>query len=173
MTPNTRGTDRRHAPFKRHAPTKRDGRSTVAGRSLRLAAVIGCVLALTMSGCSDAVAPNPVGVWGGTHVRLEIVNRPTSGVPGGGTVEFDCAHGSINSAVLTDRNGTFSAPGVYIQEHGGPIRDGEQVIMHPAVYSGEISGSKMTLTVARTDTAWTAGPFSLERGVTGAVFKCL
>ncbi|MCX5755989.1 MAG: hypothetical protein NTX19_07720 [Gemmatimonadetes bacterium] len=138
----------------------------------------GSTLVILIVACTDAVAPNPVapnpvGVWGGAHVRLEIVNLPTSGVPSGGPVEFDCAHGSINASVTTDNSGRFDAPGVYIQEHGGPIREGEQVIVHPARYSGQISGNRMTLTVTRTDSAWSAGPFTLDRGVAGSVFKCL
>src|SRR6185369_10155864 len=124
-----------------------------------------------IGGCTDAVAPNPVGTWGGEHVRLEIVNLPTSGVPGGGTVEFDCAHGSINASVITDKSGRFEAPGVYIPEHGGPVFEGEIAVVHPALYSGEINGARMTLTVARTDTTWSIGPFTLERGKTGPVFK--
>ena len=155
----------------------RDTRSGSHSRAWLARALLPGAIAvsvLSMSGCPDAaVAPNPVGVWGGVHVRLEIVNITTSGVPGGGSVEFDCAHGSINSPVTTDKSGRFSAAGVYIQEHGGPIRIGEQVIAYPAIYSGEINGAKMTLTVARTDTTWSIGPFTLERGVTGSVFKCL
>ena len=137
--------------------------------SLRLSAIVALGTALATTGCADAVAPNPVGVWGGAHVRLEILNA----APNGGTVEFDCAHGSISAPVTTDKSGRFDAPGIYVQEHGGPIRAGEQVIQHPARYAGLINGSRMTLTVTRSDSAWSAGPFALERGVTGPVFKCL
>ena len=130
-------------------------------------------VASATTACADAVAPNPVGVWGGAHVRLEITDATTSGIAGGGTVEFDCAHGLITAPITTDKSGRFDAPGVYVQEHGGPIRVGEQVIAHPARYMGVINGSRMTLTVARSDSAWSAGPFALERGVAGSVFKCL
>ena len=131
-------------------------------------------VALAAQGCADAVAPNAVGVWGGQHVRLEITNIGVGASPaGGGTVEFDCAHGTITLPVLADKSGRFDVPGFYVQEHGGPIRVDEQLAARPARYAGEINGSRMTLTVTRTDSAWSAGPFTLQRGSTGSVFKCL
>ena len=111
--------------------------------------------------CADAVAPNAVGVWGGPHVRLEITNM-VDGVStaGAATVEFDCAHGSISVPVTPDKSGRFEAFGYYVQDHGGPVRADQALTANPARYSGEVNGSQMTLTVTRTDTTWSAGPFT-------------
>ena len=130
-------------------------------------------IALATTACADAVAPNPVGVWGGAHVRLDVRHDVTPGIASGGTVEFDCAHGSLAGWLDPDKSGRFDVLGVYVQDHGGPIRVDEPIFARPARYSGEINGSRMTLYVMRTDSAWSAGPFTLQRGATGPVFKCL
>jgi len=130
--------------------------------------------AFGLQGCADAVAPNPVGVWGGQHVRLEVMNSAVGVSPSaGGTIEFDCAHGGLGEPLLPDKSGRFDVAGYYVQEHGGPVRADQPLVAKPARYSGEINGSRMTLVVARTDSAWSAGPFTLQRGSAGMVFKCL
>lgn len=132
------------------------------------------LLIVAVTACTDATAPEVVGVWGGVHVRLEVTNSPAGASPSpGGTLEFDCAHGGLTESLLTDKSGRFDVAGYYVQEHGGPVRVDEVPNARPARYFGEINGSRMTLTVTRTDTTWSAGPFTLDRGRGGSVFKCL
>jgi hypothetical protein len=116
------------------------------------------------------------GVWGGAHARIEIVGR-------GATLEFDCAHGEIKTAFVTDREGRFNLPGTYTREGGGPSRidadqpDGvrppdEGAETFAARYSGRVGGESMKLTVTLVKTGETAGTFTLGRGRQAILTKC-
>ena len=120
--------------------------------------------------CGGAVSdPSPLrlaGAWGGDYVSMTVTMAASH-------LEFDCAHGEIPSAVTLDEAGAFTAPGAYIREHGGPIREGETGETHPAIYSGTVRGGTMRLLVFLTDTNDTLGTFTLARDVPGLVLKCL
>jgi len=109
--------------------------------------------------------PVPPGNWGGQHIGM-IVSTD------GATVEYDCARGTIDQSLLT-ADGTFTAIGTHIREHGGPVREGEPADKHPARYDGKTDGKTMTLEVTLTDTGEKLGPFTLQRGASPSVFKCL
>jgi hypothetical protein len=130
-------------------------------------------LAVALVACTDATAPTVVGAWGGDHVRLDVRHDLTPGISSGGTAEFDCAHGTLMGWIDPDKSGAFDVPGMYVQEHGGPSYLGEQLPTWQVRYRGVVNGSRMTLSVSRTDTTWTIGPFTLDRGRTTGVFKCL
>jgi hypothetical protein len=91
----------------------------------------------------------------------------------GARFEFDCAHGNIDAPLLQSVHGAFSATGVYVHEHGGPIRVGEPPDSHPSTYAGQIVAGTMTLSVRLADTHETFGPFTLTFGSSGTVVKCL
>jgi len=115
-----------------------------------------------------AVAPPsalPPGEWGGEHMGLVVSDS-------GAVADFDCAHGRIDEAIAPDAGGAFEARGVFVREHGGPIRQGEREDSHPAVYTGQVKGDKMTVTIVLVDTHETVGTFTLERGSSGRVVKC-
>src|SRR6476646_10548734 len=54
------------------------------------------------------------GVWGGEHIRLEVTDR-------GATIEYDCAHSTIDEPIFLNSKGNFDVKGKYTPEHGGPI----------------------------------------------------
>jgi hypothetical protein len=87
-------------------------------------------------------------------------------------LEFDCAHGEI-PGILNVNNGKIAATGTFVREHGGPVRVDEQADSHPAMYSGEVSNGKMTLSIKLTDSGDVFGPFALVQGAAGRVVKCL
>ena len=131
--------------------------------------LIWCALAITSSGCtSTSTSPSVdlTGAWGGDHIAMTVTDSATH-------VEFDCAHGDIAGRVLVDARNQLSVAGVFIREHGGPIRVGELPDSHPARYAGSVLGNSMTLTVELTDGNETIGPFTLTRGGPARVFKCL
>jgi len=119
------------------------------------------------------VAPRPasgkpieVGEWGGDHVKLLVTET-------GGTLEYDCAHGTIDQPLLADSSGRFDLAGTHTREHGGPIRIGEKEDKRPARYTGRTDGRTMTLTVTLTGSNEPVGTFTLTRGQLGRIVKCL
>jgi hypothetical protein len=127
-----------------------------------------CALLIVLAGCSTTTAPDAVimnGSWGGDHAVLDVTTT-------GASIEFDCAHGTL-PVPLTLNRGTFDVTGDYVQEHGGPIRSDETVDRQPARYTGTVSGNTMTLLVRLTATGQDLGTYTLTRGRSGRVFKCL
>src|ERR1700749_4879442 len=105
------------------------------------------------------------GTWGGEHIGLEVSEQ-------GATVEYDCAHGTIDQKIVTDAGGNFNLRGPHVREHGGPVRKGETEDSPPAAYKGQIKGDTMTLTVTETDTGETVGTFTLPMAAHTRVLKC-
>ena len=126
-----------------------------------------CALAAMamLAGCA-ALPSKPTflsGQWGGPQVGLLLEG-------GIGTVEFDCASGSIDTNLAAA--GAFSAVGTYRAGHGGPVRVGQIFTSQRATYSGSVTGDQMNLTVRLEDGA-TLGPFTLTRGAPGQLTRCL
>jgi hypothetical protein len=107
----------------------------------------------------------PKGTWGGEHIQLEVSEQ-------GGQVEYDCAHGSIDQKLVLDAQGRFKVTGTHVHERGGPTRKGEGENGHPAQFSGQITGNKMTLKVTETDSGESLGEFNLTYGQTPRLMKC-
>ncbi|GMQ82588.1 MAG: hypothetical protein BMS9Abin05_2042 [Rhodothermia bacterium] len=106
-----------------------------------------------------------LGIWGGQHVSMDIQNSSV-------TIEYDCAYGAIDEPIVLDQRGNFGANGTHVFEFG-PIRIDDEPDAHPAFYTGQVRGSDLTLMVFLTDTGQKIGPFSLEYGNAGRVYKCL
>jgi hypothetical protein len=128
-----------------------------------------CLMPLVLTGCGSASRPSglvPQGTWGGEHI--ELVLDATRGA-----LEFDCAHGTTRAPIPVAADGTFNVTGIFVREHGGPIRDGEPADQHPAVFSGTTDGKRMTLTVVLSDDSQQIGNFQLALGGRPTVVKCL
>ena len=120
-----------------------------------------------LSGCASmALSPTNVsGQWGGPHVSLVLEG-------GLGTIEYDCASGTIDTPVIPAPDGSFAATGTHRPGQGGPIRVGQIFISKRAAYVGKIEKDHMTLGVQLED-GTTIGPFSLDRGAQGQLTRCL
>lgn len=131
---------------------------------LRFAVVPIVIAALGCTAVSSTPNGSPLsGSWGGEHIALTFTDA-------GGTIEYDCAHGSIAEPVRTAA-GRFEVAGFHVREHGGPVRENEPVDSVPARYIGAVGGDKLILRViVGTDTL---GPFELRRGAEPRIFKCL
>jgi hypothetical protein len=124
-------------------------------------------LILVSTACMGPEVPDVVtGAWGGVHLGLVATGT-------GAELEYDCATGRIGTAVRPDGSGRFSVGGFHFPGHGGPIRTDEEQVQRPARYDGTVRGDRMTITVTLTDTSETIGTFTLVRGATPHVFKCL
>jgi hypothetical protein len=133
---------------------------------LRLGSVV-TLIGVSLA-CGTATSPDtfvPTGTWGGDHALLNVDVASAA-------IEFDCAHGTLQAPIALT-HGDFDVAGEFVQEHGGPIREGEQVVRRPARYRGTIEKQTMTLRVALTDTPQEIGTFTLTFGVSGRVFKCV
>jgi len=121
--------------------------------------VIASLLALA------ATAPQSEIVWGGDHIEIRADGKRA-------TVEFDCAHGTIDGAIAPDSNGQFDIAGTFTPERSGPVRE-DTSQTRAAKYAGTIKKEAMTLrvTIAGPD-APPAMTFDLARDQNGAVRKC-
>jgi hypothetical protein len=130
-------------------------------RWLRLISLLGS------TACLGPEVPSLVtGDWGGTHLGLVATDQ-------GADLEYDCAAGRIDQAIRPDAEGRFSVTGVHLPGHGGPVPPGQEIEQHPARYDGIVRGNRMTLTVTLTDSDTNLGTFTLIRGASPYVLKCL
>lgn len=113
---------------------------------------------------AERVVVVPPGTWGGARIRLDVTDD-------GATVEYDCAHGSIDARLTLDSEGRFDARGTFVRE-GGSIRVGINRVVRPARYEGRVSGDELSLTVTLTDTSQPVGSYTLTRGSEGRLRKC-
>ncbi len=125
------------------------------------------LLLLGASATCRAALTGPVspGDWGGEHIGLVVTAR-------GATIEYDCASGTIDETIVAT-DGLFSASGTHTPGHGGPIRQDEIPDKHPARYEGHVDGDTMILDVTLTDSGEKLGRYTLFRGRSAQVFKCL
>ena len=134
---------------------------------LSSAGIIILFFLISFGGCAGSNCQTDlIGVWGGDHIGMVISDSSA-------TIDYDCAHGTIDEAIIIDENGEFEVVGVHVFEHGGPIRIDETPDEHPALYQGSIEGEVMTLKVTITDTDQEFGTFTLNLGANPNVYKCL
>jgi hypothetical protein len=107
----------------------------------------------------------PAGVWGGKHISLEVTKT-------GGSLEYDCAHGTIDEKIILDGKGQFRVSGTHVEEHGGPTRQSEKSGGYPVVYTGQVRDGKMKLSILRKDNKKVVGTFTLVRGQEPFIVKC-
>jgi len=121
-----------------------------------------------LGACGNLVVPGVplAGTWGGVHLEAALTET-------GGTLEYDCAAGTISSALVPDERGRVSATGIHSPGHGGPVRQDEIPPRLPARYDGVVRGDLLTLTVTLTEANQQIGTFELRRGEPGRVFRCL
>jgi hypothetical protein len=105
----------------------------------------------------------PAGAWGGEHLRLVVTDS-------GGTAEFDCAHGRLDSPLATDGEGRFDVPGTLVRE-GGPIREGAEEASQSVRYVGRTDGRSMQIEVVSAEGEG-LGAYSVEHGQPAILRKC-
>jgi len=105
------------------------------------------------------------GIWAGEHIGLEVTEQ-------GAKVEYDCAHGTIPRRILLDRSGRFDVVGQHVAEHGGPVRQNEQVTSLPVRFTGRVDGKRMKLALRNSVTKELIGNFILYYGQEPRLMKC-
>jgi hypothetical protein len=130
-------------------------------RRLVLAAV-----ALVLTGC-ETIMPGlrpKSGSWGGPNIGVVLDG-------GSGTVDFDCASGTIDDAIFPGEGGVFSVKGTYRTGQSGPIKVGQIFRSQAATYAGTITKEDMTLSVSLED-GTEVGPFTLKEGAPPQLNRC-
>lgn len=105
------------------------------------------------------------GEWGGTHIGLSLTAN-------GGTLDYDCAAGTINGPLLLQSDGSFTASGIHTPGWGGPEIAGQTPPSYHVRYSGRVRANTMTLQ-GRLENGVALGPFMLRRGAQPIIFRCL
>ena len=106
------------------------------------------------------------GAWGGTGIGMTIGKDSTE-------IEFDCASAEITEPFAAAASGNFSLSGTYTRRSPGPVRVGREAKSQPAEFIGKISGNSMQLKVVLKEANETIGAFSLEKGKTGRIRRCM
>lgn len=132
---------------------------------IRLAAALAL-----LSACTGAFEVTPAaleGTWGGPHAEV------TFDATGRGVAQYDCADGTLDAPPRPISSGRFTATGEHVIGHGGPVREGDAPDAHPAQYEGRLHGNRLSLTVHLLDRDVVLGPFELQHGHPGEIFRCL
>src|SRR6267142_1327878 len=93
--------------------------------ALRLLIGLGAAGGWACGSASTGPSPVPTGLWGGDHVAMTVAAAATH-------LDLDCAHGDIQGAITVDARGQFDVAGVFVREHGGPVRQDEVPDSRPA-----------------------------------------
>jgi len=126
---------------------------------LTKAAVVLAAAAATLFTCDPMVPNQPpkgggvVGTWGGENAGLIADDSSAH-------VHIGCTYGSIHQQIVPDADGRFDVPG----EHNITAHPVDLGVLHPARFSGRITGGRMSLTVTLTDTTVTLGPVLVVYG---------
>lgn len=106
--------------------------------------------------CSTATSTRiteVAGTWGGDNAGLIVSATDVH-------IHIGCTLGNALGPIRPDASGRFRASGTYNVD-AYPVDRG---IIHPASFTGVITGKTMTLTVSLTDTARVLGPVTLVHG---------
>src|SRR5882762_1762890 len=119
----------------------------------RIYLLASLVTALACSTATSTRITEVAGTWGGDNAGLIVTNTDVH-------VHIGCTLGDAVGPIHPDADGRFEATGTYNVD-AYPVSRG---IIHPAQFTGQISGLTMTLTVSLTDTARVLGPVTLIYG---------
>ncbi len=122
-------------------------------RFIELAGVLAAFITLSCVSTSGTPITDVSGTWGGDDSGLIATDTSAH-------VHIGCTLGDTKGRIVAELDGHFSVNGTYNVD-AYPIDRG---ILHPAQFSGVISGRTMTLTVVLTDNGRQLGPVTLTLG---------
>lgn len=119
--------------------------------------------AIFAAACSSPFGVDPVGDWGGTQAHLDLKLS-------GGTVQYSCGMGTIDSGWVENPDGSWLANGKHYFG-GGPVPD-TGFTPHTALYSGRFAGDHLDFIVFVPDVGDTLGPFHVVRNGPARPYLC-
>lgn len=120
---------------------------------MRIPVALSIFAVLACSAATSAHITEVVGTWGGDNAGLIVTDTDVH-------VHIGCTVGDADGPIHPDTDGRFEATGTYNVD-AYPVNRG---IIHPARFTGQITGQTMALTVTLTDTARVLGPVTLIYG---------
>lgn len=90
----------------------------------------------------------------------------------GGTLDYDCAAGTIEGPLRPNEDGRFSAVGTHTPRRGGPETEEQVLPSYRVEYAGQVRGKLMSLH-ARVANGVVLGPFLLRNGTEPTIVRCL
>ena len=127
--------------------------------------ILGAALLVSSCATLEGKPAYLTGSWGGPHIGISFEGAL-------GSIEYDCASGTIDSIILPARDGRFTAKGQHRHGQGGPVRVGQIFRTQRATYSGEVRKDVMTLKVSLED-GTALGPFTLTQNAPAQLTRCL
>lgn len=119
----------------------------------RIPIALALAAALACNGRLITPVTEIVGTWGGDNAGLIVTDSTAH-------IHIGCTLGDADGPIHPDAQGRFEASGTYNVD-AYPIDRG---ILHPARFTGQVVGRRMTLTVVLTDTTRQLGPVTLTYG---------
>jgi hypothetical protein len=118
-----------------------------------LAGTAATIIALGCASHMTTPITDITGTWGGNDAGLIATDTSAH-------VHIGCTLGDVKGRIVPDAQGHFVVSGTYNVD-AYPIDRG---IIHPATFTGQITGYAMVLTVVLTDTGRQVGPATLIFG---------
>jgi hypothetical protein len=122
-------------------------------RVIELAGIFAAAVMLACASTSGTPITDVSGTWGGEDAGLIATDTSAH-------IHIGCTLGDTKGRIIADLDGHFSITGTYNVD-AFPIDRG---ILHPAQFSGVITGRSMSLTVVLTDNGRQLGPVTLTLG---------
>ncbi|GAC1413243.1 MAG: hypothetical protein NVSMB53_10680 [Gemmatimonadaceae bacterium] len=119
----------------------------------RTHAILSIFAVLACSAATSLPITDVAGTWGGDNAGLIVSGTDVH-------VHIGCTLGDAVGPIRPDASGHFKAQGTF-NVNAYPVDRG---IVHPASFTGQITGQTMTLTVSLADTARVLGPVTLTYG---------
>jgi hypothetical protein len=127
----------------------------------RIAAILSIFVVLACPTSTSPAITEIVGTWGGDNAGLIVNDTDVH-------VHIGCTLGDALGPIHPDANGRFESNGTYNVD-AYPVDRG---IVHPARFTGQITGQTMALTVSLTDIARVLGPVTLIYGKEPTMGPC-
>src|SRR5688572_25600305 len=122
-----------------------------------------CVALLSACAIFPPAGLPVTGDWGGRHVHLRLTEA-------GGTLDYDCAAGTIKGPLRLNEDGQFSAVGTHTPGQGGPEIEGRVSPTYRVQYAGTVRGKRMRLH-GRVANGVVLGPYNLRLGAEPSIVR--
>lgn len=128
---------------------------------MRVPAILSIFAVVACSTATSTPITEVSGTWGGDNAGLIVSDADVH-------VHIGCTLGDAVGPIRPDPDGRFTATATYNVD-AFPVDRG---IVHPAQFTGQITGQTMTLMVTLTDTARVLGPVTLTYGKEPVMGPC-